>query len=375
VTTGLPVPFDIDTDGNAIFASTGVPSLGYKTFEITTAPGKPVTTLRSMPGTTASNSHFAVTARTDGTISSIRDIAQNKELVNNNGQLPFNDLLHVEGSDASKVLYPIAPKVFVRKGKLMTQLVVERERSSFPTTVITLYNGVDRVELGNELDPTRFPFVGGSNNWSDSYYFAFPFNISKDFKIMRGGQKWFDTLPDDYLPGARRDSVSTQHLIGLTDGRSTALVAHRQTFHWVYPSYVSTKVAAKGAPVEFPAIMTGKFPLPEATIFSRAVRFGEQSDTHDLGIYNIWTTEPGVTANMVFDYAFADSAGFDSIRAWRMGADFNVPLRAEYVASRPQTLSTSFFSVDQPNVAIVDVKSLADNVIHGEVSSRRLIRL
>jgi len=118
--------------------------------------------------------------------------------------------------------------------------------------------------------------------------------------------------------------------------------------------------------------MTGKFPLPEATIYSRAVRFGEQSDTHDLGIYNIWTTEPGVTGNMVFEYAFADGGSFDAVRAWRIGSDFNMPLRAEYVASRPQALATSFFSVDQPNVVIVDVKSLTDNVIHGEVSSAPL---
>lgn len=372
LSTNAPVTFDIDADGNAVFVAGSVPSLGYKTYEITTAVGKPVTTLRSAPGTTVSNSRFSVTARPNGTISSIRDITQNKELVNNNGQLSFNDLLRVEGSDASKVLYPIAPRVYVRKGKIMSQLVVDRERSSFPSTVATLFNDIDHVELRNELDPTKFPFVGGGNNWSDSYYFAFPFNISKDFKIMRGGQKWFDTLPDDYLPGARRDSVSTQHLIGFTDGRSTALLAHRQPYHWVYPSYVSTKMRAKGAPAEFPAILTGKFPLPEATIFSRAVRFGEQSDTHDLGIYNIWTTEPGVTGNMVFEYAFGDGGAFDPVRAWRMGSDFNLPLRAEYVASRPQVTSAAFFSVDQPNVNIVDVKSLTDNVIHGEVSSAPL---
>ena len=372
ISTGVSIPFDTDAGGNAVFVATGVPSLGYKTFEIASAIGKPVTTLRAIPGNTAANSQFSVTARPDGTISSIHDIAQNKELVNKNGQLPFNDLLRVEGSDASKVLYPIAPKITVRKGKVMTELVVDRERSSFPTTVVTLYNGVDRVELRNELDPTRFPFPGGGNNWSDSYYFAFPFNIAKDFKVMRGGQKWFDKLPDDYLPGARRDSVSTEHLIGFTDGRATALVAHRQAYHWIYPSYVSTKVRPKGAPAEFPAILTGKFPLPEATIYSRAVRFGEQADTHDLGIYNIWTTEPGVTGNMVFEYAFADSGAFDTLRAWRMGSDFNLPLRAEYVVSRPQALSMSFFTVDQPNVDIVDIKSLTDTVIHGEVSSAPL---
>ena len=64
-----------------------------------------------------------------------------------------------------------------------------RERSSFPLTRITIYNGLDRVELRNELDPDEMPFTGGNNNWHDSYYFAFPFNISKDgLKIMRGGQ-------------------------------------------------------------------------------------------------------------------------------------------------------------------------------------------
>jgi hypothetical protein len=370
--TGLPVPFDIDDEGNAVFVASGLPSLGYKTFGITTSAGKPVTTLHSAAGTVAANSTFSVTARADGTVESIRDLKQNRELVNNNGQLPFNDLLRVEGSDASKVAYPVNPNVTVRKGKAITQLVITRERSLFPVTILTLYNGLDRVELRNELDPTKFPFVGGNNNWSDSYYFAFPFNISKDFKIMRGGQKWFDRLPDDYLPGARRDSVSTQHLIGFTDGRSTALVAHRQAFHWVYPSYVATKIRPKGAAAELPAILTGKFPLPEATIFSRAVRFGEQSDTHDLGVYNVWTTEPGLTGNMVFEYSFADSGAFDTVGSWRLGADFNVPLQAQYVTSGSPASSTSFFSVDQPNVGIVDVKTLSDNVIHGEVSSAPL---
>jgi hypothetical protein len=372
LSTGQPIAFDIDADGKAVFVVNNVPSLGYKTFEIVTTPGKAVTTLRQTTGNTASNKQFSVTARPDGTISSIRDLAQDRELVNNAGELPFNDLLRVEGSDASKVLYPIAPKITVSKGRVMTQLVVTRERSSFPVTVITLYDGVGQVELRNELDATKFPFVGGSKNWSDSYYFAFPLNVSKDFKILRGGQKWFDTLPDDYLPGARRDSVSTQHLIGFSDGRSTALVAHRQAYHWVYPSYVSTKVRAKNAPAEFPAILTGKFPLPEATIYSRAVRFGEQSDTHDLGIYNVWTTEPGVTGNMIFEYAFASGSRFDPVSAWRMGSDFNLPLLARYVPGRPTAAAESYFSVDQPNVAIVDVKSLAENVVHGEVSSAPL---
>jgi alpha-mannosidase len=75
---------------------------------------------------------------------------------------------------------------------------------------------------------------------------------------------------------------------------------------------------------------------------------------------------------MVFEYSFADSGAFDTVGSWRLGADFNVPLQAQYVTSGSPASSTSFFSVDQPNVGIVDVKTLSDNVIHGEVSSAPL---
>jgi len=117
---------------------------------------------------------------------------------------------------------------------------------------------------------------------------------------------------------------------------------------------------------------TGKFPLPEATIYSRAVREGSQADTHDLGVINIPTVEPGIKGNMVFEYAFVGDGAFDRVRAWHIGSDFNVPLQARYVTTPPTTATQSFFSVDQPNVEIVDVKTLADQVIHGEVSAAPL---
>lgn len=371
--TGTPVPFDIDDGGNVIFVAKAVPSMGYATFEVFTTPGKFVSTLKPVAGRSAENARFAVDLNAGGTIRSIRDKQANRELVNTKGERPFNDLLRVEGSDASAVSYPVTPRILVKKGAQMTEITVMRERSSFPLSRITIYDGLDRVDLRNELDPEQMPFPGGGGNWSDSYYFAFPFNLSKDgLKVMRGGQRYFDRLPDDYLPGARKDSVSTQHLFGFTDGRASALIAHRQAFHWAYPGYVATKVKPKGAPADFPAMYTDKFPLPEATIYSRAVRLGRQADTHDVGIFNLATTEPGVKGNMVFEYAFAADGVFDPVREWRMGADFNVPLRAQLVGVLPSDAERSFFSVDKPNVQIVTVKTQAENVIRGEVSSAPL---
>jgi hypothetical protein len=371
--SGRGVPFDIDENGNAVFVAKRVPSMGYASYEAATSRLKNATTLRHIEETKAENARFAVTLNRNGTIASIRDKARNRELVNAAGEMQFNDLLRVEGPDASKVSYPVETIITVANGSQMTQLRIHRPQSLFPLTTVTIFKDVDRVEIHNELDPTKMPFPGGNNNWHDSYYFAFPFNVSKDgLKVMRGGQRYFDSLPDDYLPGARKDSVSTQHLIGLTDGKTSALLAHRQAYHWVYSGFVSTKVRPKGSPAEFPAMYTGKFPLPEATLYSRAVRQGNQADTHDLSIINVPSVEPGRTDLMVFEYAISGAAAFDPVRAWRMGSDFNLPLRAQYVGVAPHDRTKGFFSVDQPNVDIVTVKALNESAFRGEVTSAPL---
>lgn len=367
------VNFDIDTEGRAVFVAADIPAFGYAAYAITTASGRAVSTLVSIPGSSAAAKNFTVELRPDGNIKSIRDLKNNREIVNDKGERPFNDLLRVEGGDASRVAYPMAVQMTFLKGVQMRQLVIRRERSVFPLTVITIYDGLDRVEIHNELDPQSMPFAGGNGNWNDSYYFAFPFNVSKDgLQIKRGGQKWFDTLPEDYLPGARHDSVTTQHLVGLTDGKSSALLAHRQAFHWLFPGFVSTQLLPKGAAKKLPAMFTGKFPLPEATIYSRAFRNGNQADTHDRGVINLATVEPGLDANYIFDYAISSDGLFDPVKAWTFGADFDMPLRAEYVGVPPSASAGSFFSIDQPNVEIVDVKPLSDTVIRGEVSAAPL---
>jgi len=374
VSSGTPLPFDIDENGNAVFVAKDIPAMGYSSYGVSTAPGEPVTTLKSTVGTSISSRLYSAEVAADGTIKSVRDVRSNREIVNAKGELPFNDLLRVEGSDASKVVYPRDAKITVKRGLQMSVIEVSRPESAFPTSTITLYNGLDHVELRNELDLSKFPFAGGNGNWNDAYYFAFPFNVPADgLKLLRGGQKWFDRLPDDYMDGARRDSVTTRHSIGVTDGKQTVITAHRQAFHWTYSGFVSTKIKAKDAPKDFlPALYMGKFPLPEATLYSRAIRHSDQADTHDLSIVNMDSVEPGLKGNLKFEYAFSASGVFDPVAAWRLGSGFNVPLRAQYVSVKPTQTQGSYFSVDQPNVQIVTVKPLADSVIKGEVSSAPL---
>src|SRR5205085_6284458 len=43
-----------------------------------------------------------------------------------------------------------------------------------------------------------------------------------------------------------------------------------------------------------------------------------------------------------------------------------------YIENIPGSLSDSFFSINQPNVQIVDVKTISDSVVRGEVSATPL---
>jgi hypothetical protein len=372
--TGRPVAFDVDDKGQAIFIATGVPAFGYTTYRIETGPGKAVSTLRPVPRSTVTeNKHFRVRLSPTGDIESIVALASGREMVNGKGELPFNRLLRVHGQEPEDIAYPLAPVVTVKRGVGMNIITVARPRSGFPETIITLYDGLDRLDLHNELDGDKLPFASGKS-WNDSYYFAFPFALNpKGLTVLRGGQKWFDRFPEDYLPGARRDSVTTQHLIGMADNEGSVWLAHRQAFHFLYPGYVKARPSPKGAPAEFPAMFTGTWPLKEATLYSRAIRIGNQADTHDIGVMNVDTVEPGFGMVYDFDYSLNASSGkFDDVAAWRFGSTFNVPLIAQFVTVFPKTATEGFFSVDQPNVEIVAIKPLADTTVTGEVSASPL---
>ena len=372
--TGKAVDFDIDDTGRAIFVATAVPPFGYVAFRILTAPGKSAPTLQAAPGAlTGRNKHFQVRLSSSGDIESISEIASRREIVNSNGELPFNRLLRVHGQEPEEIAYPLAPVITVARGRTLSVLSIERPRSAFPQTTITLYDGLDRVDIHNRLDGGKLPFASGKS-WNDSYYFAFPFALDpKQLTVFRGGQKWFDRLPDDYLPGARRDSVTTQHLISMADNLGSVWLAHRQAFHFLFSGYVKPHPSPKGAPIEFPAMFTGMWPLKEATLYSRAIRTGSQADTHDAGVTNIDTVEPGFGSDYDFDYALNTSAGkFDDSAAWRFGSAFNAPLRAQFVALFPKSSSRSFFSIDQPNVEIVAIKPSSDNAANGDVSASPL---
>ena len=70
VTSNSNIPFDIDTDGKAVFVVRDVPAIGYRTLEVTTSQGAQTSTLKVAAGRSASNAKFSVDLEPDGTVAS-----------------------------------------------------------------------------------------------------------------------------------------------------------------------------------------------------------------------------------------------------------------------------------------------------------------
>lgn len=354
---GEVVPFDIMPDGTAVFLATDVPSLGYVTFLADVGTGAMLsrTTLsRVVEGTTVSSRYYRA-RMVDGNLTSLVALGSQtqRELVNARGLQRFDALQRTRGEAPASVPMPAFPQVVVERGQILDRIVITRERSPYERSIITLYHDLDRVDIRNEIDATALPFAGSSTAWHDAYYFAFPFALDpKTLAVYSEGQRGFRHLPDDLLPGARQDATTSQHVIAMADAQASIMLAHRQAFHFVFPG--------------------GKFPLAEATLLSKAFRHGNQADTHDLGIVQMTTgdIEPGLGTRDTFEYALrAGSAPFDPVAATRLGWEFNVPLRAKFVAQAPTSSSWSFASVDQPNVQILTIKPRATLMAERPVTS------
>src|SRR5258708_16787533 len=128
-----------------------------------------VSTLHDVPtGGQAENGRFRLRFHPDGTVQSIIALASGQEIVNDKGELPFNQLLRVEGQEPSGIALPVPAVVKIKRGLRLTRVTITPERSAFPLTTLTLYDEMDRVEIHNEIDIAKLPFAGGKS-WDNSY--------------------------------------------------------------------------------------------------------------------------------------------------------------------------------------------------------------
>ncbi len=204
---GLPQYFDLidratgknvtyqKEDGNIVFIASQVPGNGYKVFEVRERTTPPVFEESSITvgDNYIENKYFKVVFDETGSIASIIDKENDKELVDTKAEYGFNQFIYLNtssnNSGKSTVLGEIAK---VTKAKLTSSVGpvfgtmtasgaegVERGADNLERT-ITLYSDIARIDIGNTVLKKEAPTPGALD---EEGFFVFPLNM-ENFKIV-----------------------------------------------------------------------------------------------------------------------------------------------------------------------------------------------
>jgi hypothetical protein len=351
------------------FLAEGLPSLGYRVFDLLDRPPAQAASaaVKVGPGT-FENEFYRIRVNETKGILSILDKELNRELVDPS-RFGFNQYIYERppGGDFKQVWggmpwleslsssawqkHPnferfTAAKLKVRTGEqgpLAYSLVLEGSTEQAPLVrqEIILYPGVKRVDLVNTLRKQEIVAA-------EAAYFAFPFAV-KNPEVRFEGANTIITPDRGQLPRSARDWYAVQHWVKLS-GDDLDII-------WT--------------PLEAPLVQFGdlntnrwltRLPLENGTLFS-------------FVMCNYWmtNTRPSQGGEMTFRYSFtSEKRAADDVSATHFGWNQIAPLivagpaghELPWLAPPPAPKAAaagasvgSYCTLDQPNVLLVSFKS------------------
>ena len=321
--------------------ASGVPSAGYKVFEILpgkgTAPTDEAASVGGDGGPVFENDAVKLVIERDGSISSFIDKRRGSvELAATIGNLRLNDF--AAKSDDGE------PLRVENRGPVSVTVRARSEVGLDHTTAITLYRGSDRVDIRNELNA----------NFRDVRHWAFSFALNEPAvrteevgavnvnKLKSAGGDYADTH-------ARYDYLTVNHFADLTDGAGT-----------------------KGVTISNPDLAFAR--LGNSTVTNLDTKTpqlhllaGGQVDGPSLGI-------PAQNGNTHFLQRFAlrPHGSYDQTAAMKFALEHQNPFVTGAIISKdgsayPET-THSLLVVRNPNVLLWALKLHDDGVEHGLVA-------
>jgi hypothetical protein len=349
VSTGKVVTVQAQIDGSLRFLAEDVPSIGFKTYLLERsqeAPGKE----SEVNGDTLENRFYKVRIReSDGSIESLWDKELGRELVSKQSQRRIGQLVRWSSGDYLPE-EDWKPKVRHVRGPLTDELLISRPGTWWPETRIELDAGQRQVNMDHLFDRSKMPQVKLAAN-GEFYSFTFPFQFGSPAKLFVDDGIGFHDSPKDLLPGARTDGIVPIHTLSLVDTEdapsSSMSLLEREDFFNIPLRYPE----ASGVPGVF---------INEVRL--DALRKADQGDMKDVGVVTLPTVEPGYGPRYTSSVAITSSRGFDPVKAFRQGWEFNVPLMAAVLPTerKPRASAGSFFSLSEPAVAVLAFKPSAD---------------
>ena len=275
-------------EGGVVAAS--LPPVGMAVFEPVpgeAAPASPEPTT----SVTLDNKFYRLELRgSDGAIAHLIDRESGREIINTAAHDAFNQLVRAVGFE--RAAQPDNPLAFrAVRGPVYDALEVLRTASYEPVTEYRLYHDVKRVEIRNLLDRSRLPIVAGGDK-PNTYQFCFPiFTGTAIESLQYENGSGLVTLPQDYLPGARKDAVVSHGLI-FAAGNFRVALSSPQAFYWNLPN-----------------LERQSWKLWDNTVLSTVWRKEDAGDTRDYGVYLFPTVEPGLPDLRWFVYDLTSWTG------------------------------------------------------------------
>ncbi len=211
--SGQPLATQAAPGGEGVcFEARDVPSLGYRTYRVSTGEGEAAPVPFQRDGNRLEGPFYALEVSTvTGGIVRLYDKVRGRELVDRASPYHLNQCLYLsEGvehtpCEASIEAGPCGP--------LFAQIVVHAElKNTRLTSTITLYAGLDRVDIRNELEKT-------ATREKQELDFVFPFAVP--------GRKYRYEAPGaivdphtDLLPGAGLAALAVRHFVDVYNDES-----------------------------------------------------------------------------------------------------------------------------------------------------------
>lgn len=350
------LPYSMKKDGTVTFIAKDVPAMGYKTFSIKEVEVVENTTeTTQIDGNIIENDYYKVTFAKDGTIASILDKQNgNREIVDSEADVKFNqyqyyDDFGVKGGDYSTSIIDRNVWKLYQPDENSSRLILEDTpmgttakldtstfRAGSITQTVTLYDGIPRIDISNEVIKEALPNL----STKEEAYYTFPFKSGDDYKIQYDLPAG-NTGEGEQLYGTSTDWYTANKWVNVKDGNYNMALAIPNTT----------------------LLMFGERRLGEWSFDYKS----EKSYIYSWVMNNFWDTnfqrdQPGYVN---FKYSISTNTDENYEKTSKFGWEISNPLQATVIEDKQEngTMDSkgSFVNIDQSNVQLTTIKTSESN--------------
>ncbi len=326
---GRPIPAQILSNGRLLFIAQDIP--GFSSAKYTIKQGSAA----EAPGCSVSENSISnetlkiLLDKNDGTIASIKNLKTKAEYVNQNYRDKFNQYVYIRGRipqiGKTITLNPKPEFTVTERGPVACSIEVtgKVKKSHSLRTTITLYQGLDRVDIVNELDrpSVRMP---------EGVHFAFP--VQAENPSVRYDVAWGSVEVDvDQIKGACKNYFTPLRWVDVSGDKQ------------------GIQIVLQDAPL-----------FEAGAITTDAVLYGWKRETKHNGVVysyvmnNYWETnykayQPGITT---FRYSLFPHGRYDGTVNAKQSLEVMQPLLTTMTSPRTGPLVL----IDNQNIIIESIK-------------------